>query len=126
MTAQHLARLERRRRLTTLLAFAIESEIALTDAAVHMVEKMVGGLFRRANQTRSERLIDSARALKETARAYARLGRVLIDARDTGNDPLARLARQNALAPRPRSRQTLLRRTHALGFHPCRGVRTAL
>ena len=39
MTAQHLTRLEGRRRLATLVAFAIEMEVALTDAAILMVEK---------------------------------------------------------------------------------------
>ena len=53
VTAQHLRRLERRRRLATLVAFAIEMEAALTDAALVMVEKMVGALFRRADRTRS-------------------------------------------------------------------------
>lgn len=38
MTAQHLARLEGRRRPATLVAFAIEMEVALTDAAILMVE----------------------------------------------------------------------------------------
>ena len=33
MSAQHLGRLERRRRLATLVAFAVEMRVALTDAA---------------------------------------------------------------------------------------------
>ena len=73
VTAQHLRRLERRRRLATLVAFAIEMEAALTDAALVMVEKMVGSLFRRADRTRTERLIGSARLLKDTARIHVRL-----------------------------------------------------
>ncbi len=89
MSAQHLARLERRRRLATLVAFAVETEVALTDAAVGMVEKMVGSLFRRAERTRSERLMDDAKLLKETARVHARLGRALIDARQGAGDVLA-------------------------------------
>jgi hypothetical protein len=50
VTAQHLRRLARRRRLATLIAFAIEMEAALTDAALVMVEKLVGSLFRRADR----------------------------------------------------------------------------
>ena len=88
VTAQHLRRLERRRRLATLVAFAIETEAALTDAALVMVGKMVGSLFRRADRTRSERLLGAARLLKDTARHHARLGRLLIDARAQGRDPL--------------------------------------
>lgn len=88
VTAQHLRRLERRRRLATLVAFAIETEAALTDAALVMVGKMVGSLFRRADRTRSERLLGAARLLKDTARVHARLGRLLIDTRANGRDPL--------------------------------------
>ena len=88
VTAQHLRRLERRRRLATLIAFTIEMEAALTDAALVMVEKMVGSLFRRADRTRSDRLLGAARLLKDTARVHARLGRLLMDARADGHDPL--------------------------------------
>ena len=89
MTAQHLTRLENRRRLATLVAFAIEMEVALTDAAILMVEKLVGGMFRRADRTRSERLIDQARLFRDTARLHIRLGRTLLDARSTGSNALA-------------------------------------
>ncbi|WP_242121280.1 Tn3 family transposase [Sphingomonas lacusdianchii] len=92
VTAQHLRRLERRRRLATLVAFAIEMDAALTDAALVMVEKLVGSLFRRADRTRSERLLGQARLLKDMARVHARLGRLLIDARTTGRDPLRAVA----------------------------------
>ena len=88
MTAQHLTRLEGRRRLATLVAFAIEMEVALTDAAILMVEKLVGGMFRRADRTRSERLIDQARLFRDTARLHIRLGRTLLDARSTGQNAL--------------------------------------
>ena len=81
------SRLERRRRLATLVAFAIETEAVLTDAALVMVGKMVASLFRRADRTRSERLLGAARLLKDTARHHARLGRLLMDARANGRDP---------------------------------------
>lgn len=86
VTAQHLRRLERPRRLAMLVASMIEMEAALTDAALVMVEKMVGALFRRADRTRSDRLLGQARMLKDTARFHARLGRLLVDARATGRD----------------------------------------
>ena len=92
VTAQHLRRLERRRRLATLVAFAIEMEAALTDAALVMVEKLVGSLFRRADRTRSDRLLGAARLLKDTARHHVRLGRLLIDTRANGHDPLRAIA----------------------------------
>ena len=87
VTVQHLRRLERPRRLAMLVASMIEMEAALTDAALVMVEKMVGALFRRADRTRSDRLLGQARMLKDTARFHARLGRLLVEARATGRDP---------------------------------------
>ncbi|MBB6229311.1 hypothetical protein FHS79_003512 [Polymorphobacter multimanifer] len=86
VTAQHLRRLERPRRLAMLIASMIEMEAALTDAALVMLEKMVGALFRRADRSRSDRLLGQARMLKDTARFHARLGRLLVDARSTGLD----------------------------------------
>ena len=86
VTAQHLRRLERPRRLAMLVASVIEMEATLTDAALVMVEKMVGALFRRADRTRSDRLLGQARMLKDTARFHARLGRLLVDARASGRD----------------------------------------
>jgi len=88
VTAQHLRRLARSRRLATLIAFAIEMEAALTDAALVMVEKLIGSLFRRADRTRTERLLGSARLLKDTARVHVRLGRLLMETRTNGRDPL--------------------------------------
>jgi len=89
MTAQHLTRLKGRRRLATLVAFAIEMEVALTDAAILMVEKLVGGMFRRADRTWSERLIDQARLFRDTARLHIRLGQTRLDARSADRNALA-------------------------------------
>ena len=87
MSAQHLSRLDDVRRTATLCAFAIEMEVALTDAAVFMMEKMIGSMFRRAERTRSERLIQEAGRLKEIGKVYAALGRLLIEGRWKPEDP---------------------------------------
>ena len=87
MSAQHLGRLDRPRRLAILVAFAIEVEVALTDGAILLFEKMVGALFRRAANTRSERTLEDAKRLRETARRHAALGRLLIDCRYSNDDP---------------------------------------
>ncbi len=81
VTAQHLRPLERPRRFAMLIASMIQMETALTDAALVIVEKTVGALFRRADRTRSDRLLGHTRMLKDTARFHARLGRLLVDAR---------------------------------------------
>lgn len=82
MSAQHLTRLEPARRLAILTAFAIEMEAELTDAAVQTFDRLVGALFRKARQQRSERTLASANSLRAAARAHARSGRALIRARE--------------------------------------------
>lgn len=94
VTAQHLRCLERPRRLAMLVADMIEMQAALTDAALVMVKKMVGALFRRADRTRSDRLLGQAGRLKDTARFHAPLGRLLNDARATGRDAIRRIKDQ--------------------------------
>jgi hypothetical protein len=94
MSAQHLSRLDDVRRVATLCAFAIETQVALTDAAVFMMEKMIGSMFRRAARTRSERLVEEAGRLKAIGRIYAALGRLLIDGRWKADDPRDAIARE--------------------------------
>lgn len=87
MSAQHLSRLDDVRKTATLCAFAIEMQVALTDAAVFMMEKIIGSMFRRADRTRSERLVEAAGQLKAIGRIYVALGRLLIDGRWKPEDP---------------------------------------
>ncbi|MBS0503142.1 MAG: Tn3 family transposase [Proteobacteria bacterium] len=87
MSAQHLSRLDEVRRIATLCAFALEMEVALTDAAVFMMEKMIGSMFRRAARTRSDRLVEEAGRLKGIGKIYAALGRLLIEGRWKPEDP---------------------------------------
>ncbi len=88
VTTQHVRRLDHRRQLATLIAFVIEMEATLTDAAVIMVEKMIGSLFRRADRTRSDRLLGQARLLKDLARIHVKLVRVLLKAKEESVDPV--------------------------------------
>ncbi len=89
MSAQHLTRLEPARRLAILAAFAIEMEAELTDAAVQMFDRLIGTLFRKAQRQRSAKTLASARVLRAAARAHARSGRALIQARTAAADPFA-------------------------------------
>jgi hypothetical protein len=89
MSAQHLTRLEPARRLAVLTAFAIEMEAELTDAAVEMFDRLLGSLFRKARRQRSAKTLASARVLRAAARAHARSGRALIQARAAAADPFA-------------------------------------
>jgi hypothetical protein len=50
LSAQHLYRFDEQRRLATLVVFAREMEVELTDAALTMFDKMMGGVFRKADR----------------------------------------------------------------------------
>src|SRR5208337_3491864 len=58
-----VSRLDGPRRLATLVVCAREMEAVLTDAALAMFDKMLGGVFRRADRARAKTLDASARAL---------------------------------------------------------------
>ena len=54
LSAQHLSRFDTPRRLATLVVFAREMETILTDAALVMFDKMLGGVYRRAERAYRE------------------------------------------------------------------------
>jgi len=58
LSAQHLSRFDTQRRLATLVVFAREIEAILTDAALVMFDKMIGTVFRRADQAHKEHVAD--------------------------------------------------------------------
>jgi hypothetical protein len=64
LSAQHLYRLDEQRRLATLVVFAREMEVELTDAARIMFDKMMGGVKSSEPGTiRSFCAVDSFRLL---------------------------------------------------------------
>ena len=48
VTVQHLAGYERQRRHATLLAVSLDLATTLTDQAMDLFERLIGGMFRRA------------------------------------------------------------------------------
>jgi Domain of unknown function (DUF4158) len=69
LSAQHLSRFDTPRRLATLVVFAREMEAILTDAALVMFDKMLGGVLRRADRAYRENVVHRAIALDASARA---------------------------------------------------------
>jgi hypothetical protein len=59
LSAQHLSRFDTQRRLATLVVFSREIEAILTDAALVMFDKMLGSVFRRADQAHKEHVADT-------------------------------------------------------------------
>ena len=93
LSAQHLSRFDAPRRLATLVVFAREMEETLTDAAIVMFDKMMGGVFRRADRARKENVVDRAKTLDASTRALIGMAKAMLAARACGQDQIAAVER---------------------------------
>ena len=93
LSAQHLSRFDTPRRLATLVVFAREMEAILTDAALVMFDKMLGGVYRRADRTYRENLVHRAKALDASARALLYMAKAMLAAKESGEDQDAAVER---------------------------------
>ena len=72
------------RRLAILVVCAVEWETFVADAVVETHDRIVGRTYREAARTCESQLGDETAAVREALRAFAKLGRALLGARDTG------------------------------------------
>jgi TnpA family transposase len=79
-TVQHVARFERQRRHATLVAITLDFTASLTDQAIDLFDRLVGGMFRKAEGRQARAFQADARAINEKVRLYARVGAALITA----------------------------------------------
>jgi hypothetical protein len=91
LSAQHLYRFDEQRRLATLVVFAREMEVELTDAALTMFDKMMGGVFRKADRRHKDQLVNRAKMLHSSTRTrtLVSMAKAMLSARANGTDPLA-------------------------------------
>jgi hypothetical protein len=93
VSAQHLARFDLPRRLATLVVFAREMEAVLTDAALAMFDKMLGGVFRRADRAHKDNVVDRAKTLDTSARALLGMAKAMLAAKAKNEDQVAAVER---------------------------------
>jgi hypothetical protein len=86
-TAQHIAGYERQRRHATLGAVTLDLAAGLTDQAVDLFDRLIGTMFRKADERHARAFQADGRAINEKVRLYARVGAALIAARDNKQDP---------------------------------------
>ena len=84
----HLGAMAPPRRYALLMAFAQDRLGRLTDAAIDMTNRMISGLFKRAERRHLDALEQNRRSIGEIVRHHADFGAALIAARDAGDDPL--------------------------------------
>lgn len=89
MTAQHLRDLEPLRRYATLIAVVLDLRSTLLDEIIDRHDRILGTLFARAKRHHVERFQASGKSINAKLRIYSRIGRALLEAKQTGNDPFA-------------------------------------
>ena len=89
MTAQHLRDLEPARRYATLVAVILDTRATLIDEIIDLHDRFMGALFSKAKRHHADRFQASGQAINDKVRLYSRIGRALLDAKRSGNDPFA-------------------------------------
>jgi hypothetical protein len=114
LSAQHLTRFDEHRRRATLVVLAREMDASLTDSALTVFDKLMGGVFRRAERDHQAESARRAKTLDLPVRALLGMTKLLLAARKagaerTGQGPSrTRPARTHPVHPRldPRSGAT--------------------
>lgn len=89
MTAQHLRDLEPARRYATLAAVMLDTHATLIDEIIDLHDRCMGTLFSKAKRNHADRFQQSGKAINDKVRLYSRIGRALLDAKQSGVDPFA-------------------------------------
>lgn len=84
LTAQNLEQMRPGRRHATLAAFLLETEIALTDAAIAMFEILIGKSFRQADSLRDQKMLETATTASSALDFFASFGDAITARRETG------------------------------------------
>ena len=90
---QHVAGYERQRRHATLVAVALDLAASLTDQAINLFDRLIGTMFRKADERHARAFQADGRAINEKVRLYARVGAALIAARDNKQDAFDAITR---------------------------------
>jgi len=86
MTDQHLRDLEPARRYATLVAVILDARATLIDEIIDLHDRFMGTLFSKAKRNHADRFQQSGKAINDKVRLYSRIGRALLDAKQSGDD----------------------------------------
>jgi hypothetical protein len=76
-------------RRAILVVTVLETAARLTDETISVFDRMIGRLFRRAEQQATATLKNDARAINDKIRLFAPIGEDLLGAKASGEDPYA-------------------------------------
>jgi hypothetical protein len=83
----HLRTFSPERRYATLVAGVLDAMTVLTDEALEMHERFLGQQFKKAERRHLGKFQENGKAINETLKRYAALGRALIEAKAQNSDP---------------------------------------
>ena len=89
MTPRDLAKFEDERRYATLAALAIEGMATVTDELVDLHDRIMIKLFSAAKNKHQQDFQKQGKAINDKVRLYSRIGRALVEAKESGMDPYA-------------------------------------
>ena len=89
MTPRDLAKFEDKRRYATLAALAIEGMATVTDELVDLHDRIMIKLFSAAKNKHQQEFQKQGKAFNDKVRLYSKVGRALVEAKESGADPYA-------------------------------------
>ena len=89
MAPSDLVKFENRRRHATLAALVLEGTATVTDEIVELHDRIVGKVFNAAKNRHQKQFHQSGKEINNKLGLYARVGRALLEARESGGDPFA-------------------------------------
>ena len=89
MAPADLAKFESERRYATLVAVALEGMATVTDEIIDLHDRILVKLFSTAKNKHQQQFQSQGKAINDKVRLYSKIGRALLEAKQTGTDPYA-------------------------------------
>lgn len=89
MTSADLARFEPQRRYATLVTLVLEGIATVTDEIIDLHDRILGKVFNTAKNKHQQQFQLSGKSINAKMRFHGRIGQILLEARENGNDPFA-------------------------------------
>jgi TnpA family transposase len=67
----------------------LDTRATLIDETIDLHDRFMGSLFSKAKRNHADRFQQSGKAINDKVRLYSRIGRALLDAKQSGGDPFA-------------------------------------
>jgi len=87
MTPKDLGKFEPQRRYATLAAVVLESTATVIDELVDLHDRILVKLFSGAKHKHRQQFQKQGKAINDKVRLYSRIGKALLEAKESGSDP---------------------------------------